>query len=146
MHSAVGVSHTKNATAAREPRVELFSQVFSHPVYLLYVCLIYLWLCVVASTHNSGSTVYGIVLFCINLLLCCCCCCVGRAGWGITWYINDTLIPTLVVQRGKTYTFVSYGGDDPSDNPNYHPFYITSSISGGRVFMDDQEKAVSLSF
>jgi hypothetical protein len=55
----------------------------------------------------------------------------GRAGWGIAWYINDTLIPTLVVQRGKTYTFVVYGGDNPDLSSRYHPFYITSSESGG---------------
>jgi hypothetical protein len=68
----------------------------------------------------------------------------GRAGWGIAWYINDTLIPTLVVQRGKTYTFVVYGGDDPNMNANYHPLYITNSTTGGRVFMDEQEKAVEI--
>jgi hypothetical protein len=68
----------------------------------------------------------------------------GRAGWGIAWYINDTLIPTLVVQRGKTYTFVVYGGDDPNMNANYHPLYITNSTTGGRVFMDEQEKAMEI--
>ena len=62
----------------------------------------------------------------------------GRAGWGINWYINGTLIPELVVERGKTYTFMVEGGDNPSDSSNYHPFYITDSIDGGRL-RNDQE-------
>lgn len=55
----------------------------------------------------------------------------GQAGWGIAWYINDSLIPELVVQRGQTYTFVVYGGDDSTNLAQYHPFYITNSPSGG---------------
>jgi hypothetical protein len=57
----------------------------------------------------------------------------GRAGWGIGWYINGTLIPELVVQRGQTYTFIVYGGDDEGDSAQYHPFYITDSVNGGRL-------------
>ena len=68
----------------------------------------------------------------------------GRAGWGISWYINGTLIPELVVERGKTYTFITEGGTDSSDLSNYHPFYITDSISGGRLQNTEEEKAVSL--
>ena len=68
----------------------------------------------------------------------------GRAGWGISWYINGTLIPELVVERGKTYTFIIEGGTDSTDLSNYHPFYITDSISGGRLQNTEEEKAVSL--
>ena len=35
--------------------------------------------------------------------------------------------------RGQNYTFIVEGGDDPEQPSNYHPFYITSSISGGRL-------------
>ena len=72
-----------------------------------------------------------------------CCCCEGRAGWGIGWYINDTLIPTLVLQRGKTYTFVVYGGDDPDFSSRYHPFYITSSESGG-ILLETEDTIVRI--
>ena len=66
----------------------------------------------------------------------CVCVCAGNAGWGIAWYINDTLIPELVVQRGKTYTFIVFGGDDSTQSGNYHPFYITDSESGGYLLND----------
>ena len=68
---------------------------------------------------------------------------VGRPGWGIAWYINDTIIPELVVERGRNYKFLVYGGDDPADASNYHPFYITDSISGGRLLNSPEERAVS---
>ena len=50
---------------------------------------------------------------------------IGRAGWGISWYINGTLIPQLIVERGRTYTFIIEGGNDTTDLSNYHPFYIS---------------------
>ena len=40
----------------------------------------------------------------------------GHVGWGIGWYINGLLIPEIYVVRGKTYTFVIEGGNDP-DSP-----------------------------
>ena len=66
----------------------------------------------------------------------------GFAGWGIAWFINGNLIPELVVERGLTYTFIVYGGDDPSDAGNYHPFYITDSRTGGRLLNTQEEKDV----
>ena len=66
----------------------------------------------------------------------------GQSGWGIAWYINKMLIPELVVRRGSTYTFIIYGGDDPSKTADYHPFYITSSISGGRLLNSEEQKRV----
>ena len=63
--------------------------------------------------------------------------------WGIAWFINGTIIPELVVERGRTYTFLVYGGDNPNDDSNYHPFYITDSINGGRLLNTPQERAVS---
>ncbi|KAH6948902.1 hypothetical protein HPB50_026879 [Hyalomma asiaticum] len=55
----------------------------------------------------------------------------GQSGWGISWWINEELIPVLHVQRGTTYTFVVEGGVDPSNSARYHPFYITDSSKGG---------------
>eukprot|EP00731_Ephydatia_muelleri_P026197 Em0018g297a len=49
----------------------------------------------------------------------------GQPGWGISWYINGTLIPELVVQRGQTYTFIVEGGNNASTTALYHPFYIS---------------------
>ena len=67
----------------------------------------------------------------------------GQVGWGIAWYINGTLIPELIVERGKTYTFIVEGGTDPDDLSNYHPLYITDSIGGGRLENTQQERDVS---
>lgn len=69
---------------------------------------------------------------------------IGRPGWGISWYINDTLIPELVVERNRTYTFLIYGGDNPADGANYHPFYITDSENGGRLLNTQEQRIVSL--
>ena len=49
----------------------------------------------------------------------------GQPGWGIAWYINNTIVPELVVEIGRTYTFLIRGGNVSSDDANYHPFYIT---------------------
>ena len=57
----------------------------------------------------------------------------GQVGWGIAWYINGTLVPELVLTRGKTYTFIVEGGTDSSNLARFHPFYITSSINGGKL-------------
>ena len=62
----------------------------------------------------------------------------GLSGWGIAYYINDTLIPVLKVTRGVTYTFVIEAGDNANDRPRYHPFYITDSIEGG-ILLDTPE-------
>lgn len=35
------------------------------------------------------------------------------------------------MRRGTKYTFKVSGGNDPSDNSNYHPFYLTTSERGG---------------
>ena len=67
----------------------------------------------------------------------------GQAGWGIAWYVNDTLIPELLVRRGSSYTFIIEGGNDASILAMYHPFYITNSKIGGRVRNTDEQKAVS---
>nr|XP_018906629.1 PREDICTED: protein Skeletor, isoforms B/C-like [Bemisia tabaci] len=55
----------------------------------------------------------------------------GHPSWGIAWYINDKIIPELYVIRGKTYTFIIEGGNDPSNPARYHPFYISDSAEGG---------------
>lgn len=52
-------------------------------------------------------------------------------SWGISWWINDLLIPEIVVERGETYTFMIEGGADSTLGARYHPFYITSSSEGG---------------
>ena len=68
----------------------------------------------------------------------------GRAGWGIAWYINGTLIPELVVQRGQTYTFIVYGGDNEGNSAQYHPFYITDSVNGGRLLNTKEQNQVNV--
>lgn len=55
----------------------------------------------------------------------------GVPSWGISWWINDKLIPEIVVERGQTYSFIVEGGDDSTQGARYHPFYITSSSEGG---------------
>ena len=72
--------------------------------------------------------------------------CVGQVGWGIAWFINDLLVPELEFQRGRTYTFTVEGGNNPEDPSNYHPFYITDSISGGYLFNTPEQRAVRYFF
>ena len=55
----------------------------------------------------------------------------GIVGWGIAWYVNELLIPEITVQRGTTYTFQIYGGNDPQLSAQYHPFYISDDSEGG---------------
>ncbi|XP_021913275.1 protein Skeletor, isoforms B/C [Zootermopsis nevadensis] len=55
----------------------------------------------------------------------------GHPSWGISWYINDLLIPEIYVERGQTYTFIVEGGNDRTNPARYHPFYITDSSEGG---------------
>ena len=68
----------------------------------------------------------------------------GQAGWGIAWFINGSLIPELVVQRGRNYTFIVEGGDNPNMLSIYHPFYITDSITGGRLRASNDTRAVRI--
>ncbi|XP_015110834.1 protein Skeletor, isoforms B/C [Diachasma alloeum] len=65
----------------------------------------------------------------------------GHVGWGISWYINGLLIPEINVVRGKTYTFVVEGGDDPETPAVYHPFYITDDPIGGYAHKTPEEKS-----
>ena len=46
------------------------------------------------------------------------------------------------MERGRTYTFLVYGGDDPTNAANYHPFYITDSVNGGRLLNTEEQQAV----
>lgn len=48
---------------------------------------------------------------------------IGHVGWGISWYINGLLIPEINVVRGKTYTFVVEGGNNPDVPANYQYVY-----------------------
>ncbi|KAI8422931.1 hypothetical protein MSG28_014034 [Choristoneura fumiferana] len=64
----------------------------------------------------------------------------GHVGWGISWYINGLLIPEVNVVRGRKYTFVVEGGNDPSQPARYHPFYITDDPVGGYFHKSEQEK------
>ena len=63
-------------------------------------------------------------------------------SWGIAWYINGYLIPEIIVKRGDTYTFKVEGGDDPSNQAQYHPLYITDDPKGGYASKDDKQKMV----
>ncbi|EDW84281.2 uncharacterized protein Dwil_GK13233 [Drosophila willistoni] len=64
----------------------------------------------------------------------------GHVGWGISWYINGLLIPELHVVRGKTYTFVVEGGNNPDIPAKYHPFYISDDPVGGYEHKREEEK------
>ncbi|GLH12658.1 Protein Skeletor, isoforms B/C [Gryllus bimaculatus] len=64
----------------------------------------------------------------------------GHVGWGISWYINGLLIPEINVVRGKTYTFVVEGGNDPDTPARYHPFYITDDPVGGYQYKTPEER------
>lgn len=66
----------------------------------------------------------------------------GHVGWGISWYINGLLIPEIHVVRGKTYTFVVEGGNNPDIPAKYHPFYITDDPVGGYEHKREEEKKV----
>ncbi|XP_013385793.1 protein Skeletor, isoforms B/C [Lingula anatina] len=57
----------------------------------------------------------------------------GRPSWGIAWYINDILIPELILKRGVSYIFLINGGHTESNQANYHPFYITDDPEGGYI-------------
>jgi hypothetical protein len=54
------------------------------------------------------------------------------------------LIPEINVVRGKTYTFVVEGGNNPETPANYHPFYITDDPIGGFEYKNEEEREVSL--
>ena len=96
--------------------------------------------CTVGLCKTSLAYVLG---RCGLLITLGCFCTTGRAGWGIAWYINGTLIPELIVERNKTYTFIVEGGTDPNALSNYHPLYISDSIGGGRLQNTQQERDVS---
>jgi DOMON domain len=64
----------------------------------------------------------------------------GNSPWGIAWYLNGNLIPQMVMERGTTYNFLVNGGVDPSDDSNYHPFYLTDSSRGGYFQLSPQER------
>lgn len=68
-------------------------------------------------------------------------------SWGIAWYLSmngseseDVLIPVIGVERGKTYRFNVYGGNDPDQPTDYHPLYITSSPRGGFNTLNAQQR------
>ena len=66
----------------------------------------------------------------------------GQVGWGVAYYINSTLVPELVLQRDRTYTFVVEAGNNPDDPANFHPFYITDSIHGSILFKSPEDQKV----
>lgn len=66
----------------------------------------------------------------------------GHVGWGISWFINGLLIPEINVVRGKSYTFVVEGGDNPEVPARYHPFYITDDPIGGYEHKTAEERKV----
>lgn len=59
-------------------------------------------------------------------------------SWGFAWYMSptnstgdDVIIPSIAVERGKTYTFSVQGGVDDGTEKAFHPLYITDSAIGG---------------
>ena len=70
----------------------------------------------------------------------------GAAAWGIAYYINDLLVPVLVVERGKTYRFNTLTGDNPAVSASYHPVYISDSANGGFFLGSPEEQAAERVF
>lgn len=74
----------------------------------------------------------------------------GRTPDRLAWYINDILLPVIEMRRGTKYRFLVNGGSRDSKtimpeervnhNDEYHPFYLTSSISGGYALLDPTER------
>ncbi len=55
-----------------------------------------------------------------------------RGTWSPTGTTGqDVLIPAIAVERGKTYTFRVFGGNNASQSAMHHPMYITSDKDGG---------------
>ncbi|XP_076280372.1 protein Skeletor, isoforms B/C isoform X1 [Lasioglossum baleicum] len=65
----------------------------------------------------------------------------GQPSGDVSWYINDLLVPKLIVERGQTYTFIVEGGNDTTNMERYHPFYITSSRKGGYGKKSEEDRA-----
>lgn len=65
----------------------------------------------------------------------------GTQSWGIAWWVNGYIIPEITMQRGVTYTFTVEGGADPSNQAEYHPFYLTDDPEGGYMQKTAAEKA-----
>ncbi|XP_033097580.1 fibropellin-1-like [Anneissia japonica] len=68
----------------------------------------------------------------------------GNVGWGISWYINNLLIPRLTLTRGTTYTFKVNGGNNPSQSADYHPFYLTNDPAGGYASLSQAEQVLQV--
>ena len=70
----------------------------------------------------------------------------GRQSWGISWYINDKIIPEITLKRGETFKFRTEGGNNPHEPAKYHPFYITDDPVGGYSQKTQAEKNVGIIF
>ena len=88
--------------------------------------------------HNSYLCMYTSCLYSLFFLSFL----VGVSGWGISWYLNGLLIPSIKLYRGFKYTFIVEGGDDPHIPARYHPFYITNSERGGFLVKSEEERTV----
>jgi len=85
-------------------------------------------------SHYTRITIFLIFIIFLYIL--------GHVGWGISWYINGLLIPEIHVVRGRTYTFVVEGGNNPDIPAKYHPFYISDDPVGGYEHKREEEKKV----
>lgn len=81
----------------------------------------------------------------VLILKFCAICLIGDVGWGIAWYVNGMLIPEITLERGKTYTFIIEGGNDPENSARSHPFYITDDPEGGYLYKTAAERKVTTS-
>ena len=60
----------------------------------------------------------------------------------------DVLLPVIELRRGTTYTFLVNGGTEKEaaiaaadgEGGDYHPFYLTTSISGGYAQLKPEER------
>ena len=61
---------------------------------------------------------------------------------GTALYVNGLMAPDLVLERGKTYTFVVETGIGSDPDQTFHPVYFTSDPSGGHQLKSDFEAKV----
>ena len=66
----------------------------------------------------------------------------GKPAWHVAWYVDGLLAPVIKMKRGTTYIINVFGGNDPTELENYHPFYLTSSPTGGYKQLSEEEKRV----
>ncbi|VDO96523.1 unnamed protein product [Soboliphyme baturini] len=56
------------------------------------------------------------------------------------WYINGYMAPEIWLQRGVQYNFLINGGDNPSEEGEFNPLYISDDPYGGFDKLPEEDK------